>query len=184
MEFSRPEYWMGSLSLLQGIFPTQGSNPGLLHCRQILYQLSNQGSPNLYADALTPKITVCGDWTYKEVIKVKRVTWVGLWSNKFSVFVREDAQSSRSPQELLTKKRSCEHAVGWQSPISQGKGFHQKAIMQASRSYSSIIQNCEEISVCCWSHPVYNLLSWQPGLSGIVLTVGFVVFILFVIAKI
>ena len=36
---------MGSLSLLQGIFPTQGSNPGLPHCRQILYQLSHQGSP-------------------------------------------------------------------------------------------------------------------------------------------
>ena len=36
---------MGSLSLLQGIFPTQGSNSGLLHCRQIFYQLSYQGSP-------------------------------------------------------------------------------------------------------------------------------------------
>ena len=33
---------VGSLSLLQGIFPTQGSNPGLLHCRRILYQLSYQ----------------------------------------------------------------------------------------------------------------------------------------------
>ena len=38
---------MGSLSLLQGIFPTQGLNPGLPHCRQILYQLSHQGSPQL-----------------------------------------------------------------------------------------------------------------------------------------
>ena len=37
----------GSLSLLQGIFPTQGSNPGLLHCRCILYHLSHQGSPNI-----------------------------------------------------------------------------------------------------------------------------------------
>ena len=36
---------VGSLSLLQEIFPTQGSNPGLLHCKQILYQLSHQGSP-------------------------------------------------------------------------------------------------------------------------------------------
>ena len=36
---------VGSLSLLQGIFATQGSKPGLLHCRQILYQLSYQGSP-------------------------------------------------------------------------------------------------------------------------------------------
>ena len=36
---------VGSLSLLQQIFPTQGSNPGLLFCRQILYQLSHSGSP-------------------------------------------------------------------------------------------------------------------------------------------
>ena len=35
---------VGSLSLLQGIFPTQGSNPGLPHGRQIVYQLSHQGS--------------------------------------------------------------------------------------------------------------------------------------------
>ena len=35
---------VGSLSLLQGIFPTQESNWGLLHCRWILYQLSYQGS--------------------------------------------------------------------------------------------------------------------------------------------
>ena len=36
-----------SLSLLQGIFPTQGLNPGLSCCRQILYTLSNQGSPGV-----------------------------------------------------------------------------------------------------------------------------------------
>ena len=36
---------VGSLSLLRGIFPTQGLNPGLLHCRWILYQLSHKGSP-------------------------------------------------------------------------------------------------------------------------------------------
>ena len=37
----------GSLSLLQGIFPTQGSNPGLPHCRRILYQLCHKGSPRI-----------------------------------------------------------------------------------------------------------------------------------------
>ena len=36
---------VGSLSLLQRIFPTQESNQGLLHCRRILYQLSHQRSP-------------------------------------------------------------------------------------------------------------------------------------------
>ena len=43
IEFSSPEYQSSSLSLLQGIFPIQGLNPGLLHCRQILYQLSHKG---------------------------------------------------------------------------------------------------------------------------------------------
>ena len=36
---------VGSHAPFQGIFPTQGSNPGLLHWRQILYHLSYQGSP-------------------------------------------------------------------------------------------------------------------------------------------
>ena len=38
---------VGSLSLLQGIFPTQGLNSGLLHCRCILYQQSHKGSPRI-----------------------------------------------------------------------------------------------------------------------------------------
>ena len=45
MEFSRPQYW--SPSFLQGIFPTQGLNPGPLHCRRILFQLSHQRSPRI-----------------------------------------------------------------------------------------------------------------------------------------
>ena len=36
---------VGGHALLQGIFPNQGSNPGLPHCRRILYLLSHQGSP-------------------------------------------------------------------------------------------------------------------------------------------
>ena len=36
---------VGSHSILQGVFPTHGSNPGLLHCRWIIYQLSHKGSP-------------------------------------------------------------------------------------------------------------------------------------------
>ena len=50
---------VGCHSLLQGIFPTQGLNPGLLHYKQILHHLSTQGSPislveqNQVADSLT-----------------------------------------------------------------------------------------------------------------------------------
>ena len=48
MEFSRQEYWSGCHILLQGIFLTQGWNPGLPHCRQILYCLNHQAIPNEY----------------------------------------------------------------------------------------------------------------------------------------
>ena len=46
MEFSPCENTgVGSHSLLQGIFLTQGLNPGLLHCRRILYRLESPGKP-------------------------------------------------------------------------------------------------------------------------------------------
>ena len=44
-DFSRQEYQRDCHFLLQGIFPTQGSNPGLLHYTWTLYPLSHQGSP-------------------------------------------------------------------------------------------------------------------------------------------
>ena len=45
MRFSSKNTGLGCHFLLQGIFPTQESNLGLLHCRQILSQLSYKGSP-------------------------------------------------------------------------------------------------------------------------------------------
>ena len=44
MDYPDQNTGVGDLSLFQGIFPTQGSNPDLLHCRCILYELSHQGS--------------------------------------------------------------------------------------------------------------------------------------------
>ena len=44
---------VGSCSVLQGIFPTQGLIPGLPHCTQMLYQLSHQGSPRRDEGAFT-----------------------------------------------------------------------------------------------------------------------------------
>ena len=51
---------VGSLSLLQWVFPTQELNQGVLHCRQILYQLSHQRSP-----ILGPRL-VCKPWNGAE----------------------------------------------------------------------------------------------------------------------
>ena len=73
---------VGCHALLQGIFPTQGSNPGLLHCRWILYQLSHQGSPSLklyhvnsvcviaQASYIKSHICVCVKYTVYTVLTV------------------------------------------------------------------------------------------------------------------
>ena len=55
---------VGCYFLLQGIFLTQGSNPGLLHCRQSLYRLSCQGSPYT-SSFLKPVLTLRGKKTMK-----------------------------------------------------------------------------------------------------------------------
>ena len=63
---------VGSLSLLQGIFPTQELNRGLLHCRQILYWLSYQGSPSRHH--LEPIIQSFYDWAQRSL------KWISLGS--------------------------------------------------------------------------------------------------------
>ena len=50
---------VGCHAFLQGLFPTQGWNPGLPHCRQIVYCLSHQGSPNFLSG---PTLTSVHDY--------------------------------------------------------------------------------------------------------------------------
>ena len=66
---------VGSLSLLQGIFPTQGLNSSLPHCRQILYQLSHKGSP---------KILECVAYPFSRGSSQPRnLTWVSCIAGRF-----------------------------------------------------------------------------------------------------
>ena len=58
--------------LLQGIFPTQGSNPGLPHCRQTLYHLSHKGSPG------GPKVSHKLGYSHQSVLEN--------WSFSYAVF--------------------------------------------------------------------------------------------------
>ena len=53
---------VGCHFLLQEIFLTQESNPGLLHCRQILYQLSYKGSPTSVYVSLNNMVWFCLVW--------------------------------------------------------------------------------------------------------------------------
>ena len=97
---------VGSHSLLQEIFPTQRSNPGLLHYRQILYQLSHQGSPKIGLVQLIGRLVnwfspsgMLGPWHYNKSTvletrcEVKRRTFF-----KFSsTGSLEDAGLGRNP---------------------------------------------------------------------------------------
>ena len=73
-QFSQDSPWnspgqnteVGSLSLVQGMVPIPGSNPGLPHCRQIPYQLSYQGRPSHRTKVFTsqnPKTLKASLWT-------------------------------------------------------------------------------------------------------------------------
>ena len=63
---------VGNLSLLQGIFPTQGLNPGLPQYRRILYQLSHQGSPTVERGLIIKEDLYCSrgllPWSGKVIV--------------------------------------------------------------------------------------------------------------------
>ena len=54
-------------------------------------------------------------------------------------------------------------------PICKPGRPHQNLTILASWSWISSLQNCEKINVCCWSHPVYGIWSWQPKQTNTVL---------------
>ena len=70
---------VGSLSLLQGIFPTQGSNPGLLHYRRILYQLSHQGSPLYTIGHIIMEIRNSTVFNLQTGEPRTLVVWIAVW---------------------------------------------------------------------------------------------------------
>ena len=85
MKFSRQEYWSGLPVLSPGNLPTQELNPDLLHCRQILYHLRHQGSPqsvwNKSFIAKNAKLI----WQHNFFKKKKKKTLSGKWSeDKYS----------------------------------------------------------------------------------------------------
>ena len=94
---------VGSLSLVQGIFSIQGSNPGLLHCRWILYQLGHKGSP--FNQAFSPNFKLIENRRLEEQIKWqhednKHRKWSRLWN------ILED--SWQQPVKGLKSKKQLE----------------------------------------------------------------------------
>ena len=99
---------VGSLSFLQGIFPTQRLNPGLLHCRQILYQLSHKESPPILAWVAYPFSSI-NYYCILDVIILKcaEVRFLAYYVNTYLIFmiVPLGLQSLKYfPSGLLQKK--------------------------------------------------------------------------------
>ena len=70
---------VGYHALLQGIFSTQGSNPGLPHCRRILYQLNYQGSPTVlhavtsFENMITEYVKMSSYW--RRGVRLNQYDW-------------------------------------------------------------------------------------------------------------
>ena len=87
---------MSSHSLLQGIFPTQGLNPGVLQCRQILHHLSHQGSPDtLFTSVVKQFLKICN-----------KVCW-SLFMSKMWPNTRDYSSKGRMCTQFITTQRSC-----------------------------------------------------------------------------
>ena len=90
--------------LLQGIFPTQGSNPGLLHCRQMLYHLSHQGSQDKYPGERKAKSRYAWSlWNHIKHCKFyknERTKNPCTWTVRLSVALRGDKLGESNPWKL------------------------------------------------------------------------------------
>ena len=113
MEFSRQEYW--THSLLQGIFLTQRSKPGLLHCRETLYHLSHQGSPLLrdkrrgFERELSIRLRspACAVWI---------LTGLPRWlsgKEMLEMWVQSLGQENTLEEEMATHPRTLAREIPW-----------------------------------------------------------------------
>ena len=134
---------MDRRSLLQGIFPTQGLNPGLRHCKQILYHLSHQGSP----------------WQFKSL------TWD--ISSGFPLTNHFDLPGSQSIFGISQDMSMCVH-----TSLSQD-GFYRKDVWVMSISWHHSPLTCMELFCTSVVREVSWLQEWhicglgraQPPLS-------------------
>ena len=120
---------VGSHSLLQGIFPTQGWNPGLPHCRRILYQLSHKGSPSLldrgYFLPFPPPLVFpelpLSSWV--TCISCNLVLFSGATSKDWLVTDSEVQSPSRPPQSTLDQAPTRIYPASAPSPSAMVCGI-------------------------------------------------------------
>ena len=111
---------VGSLSLLQGIVPTQGSNPGLLHCGRILYHLSHRGS------LCRPGFSQGASWREEDRVDSVRIVVpvIILRSGIFLFFSTSEHKYLQNKGELFLKVRKWVHI--WFMEVYIGRPFRKQ----------------------------------------------------------
>ena len=100
---------VGNLSLLQGIFPTQGSNPGLMHCRQMLYLLSHKGSPS----------GETGESHLGTMLKVKERAYIGWWLS-----ANESSLVAQKVEHLPAMQATWVQSLVGEDSLEEGMSTH------------------------------------------------------------
>ena len=137
---------VGSLSLLQGVFPTQGSNPGFPHLRQILYQLSHQGcqraglSPSLDFWGISSTFTWSRNW---DLLPGASASSLLLGHHHTSAFLI--CFFLLLLELSLQHRMQCEHIA-----------FHQSCCLLRIRTALGLIWRCQ------WIRRPVILLSFKP----------------------
>ena len=146
---------MACRSLLQGIFQTQGENPSLSHCRQILYHLSHQQSPLRLNELLgwnTDSIDLVSSWseTPENSLCVSVSFILSLFPTHHPVW--GCMENPAWEEIILTRTSPCWHLyLGLLAP---------RTVRIISVVYSTV-----KINFCCLFHWVYcilfGILGWQ-----------------------
>ena len=123
---------VGSRSLLQAIFPTQGSNLGLPHCGQILYQLSHKGSPRIL------------EWMACSFSS--RSSWPRNWTRSLVQFLGQEDYTYISYQisnitPKLVHLKCCQAAFSIITAILLGKTLENLGTLQFSFIRSKGLEN-------------------------------------------
>ena len=122
---------VGCHFLLQGIFLTQESNPGLLHCRWILYHLSHQGSPSIQESSIIfihpEKHILCTfselDWMHSN----PTIIWLSrrvLRKIQLTIKIRRKKGILLKPNRVISRKKILDKALRTVPPVKSWRHSH------------------------------------------------------------
>ena len=153
---------VGCQALFQGIFPTQGSNPGLLHGRQIHYHQSHQGSPRILEWLSYPFSRGSSPPRNRTWISCIAGRFLTSWATNSLLTAEEDVCMHAQPCPTLCNPMDCSPPGSSVHGISQARVLEGVA-MSFSRGSSQARDWINISCVSCMSKQIlYHWATWKP----------------------